>query len=1080
PLPSDPDPTFPFRSHFEKKSIFPNPKKGLQKIIRGETKELRLQRKEQAELDRILKPSSPLAPSTSSQLSTASAAFVPSTTSSCSVSTNSAQVTTPKYTSPEWQEFQALTARIQATVEKTASRLQISQPSVQLSEEQSKPATPDSILVDINPEENIAKQPLVIDGSGPTTGQTNEAPTSLNDLCALGIHVGGLGYPEEDKAQISSYHTRLELLESDNREVVSSEESDPIISAEIPEVVKTFIAGHSDAAIPSVKALQPESFEKEVEVISHATTELRETSPIRSESPGLPESSSITEELPEVILKYLTGHLEPQDPSTTAKEPITQGHSASKPDLDDQCEEPAGQHSYPSQVCLSSEEAIPSKPLSGYLFGRNACTQPGLGPFTSSYATPTPIQPIGTSITPIPRRRAAVKRQETLSGNNPFRTTSEAKQMEGAKETIGNEVALQEGIESNARTTEDSTFCCTISDSTENFEETETHIIQEALNPTDFDPLKTIYPDDSASSVSEDEEHAIKVQIKAVMRECGDGADYRFGDDRGDISMIPALSAPPKPVVKAFQGSLNSDEGEYDKEASVNLAWAVREELPPTWLGSDPNASLTQTKEECINPEKSDNLIDRNDEDTNFFHVNWNEATIANAPISIDRTPVPPPRPDSPESQLDIPFYEVAPATTSWRIWMRYPDKKSKLKQANRYLSDRTWKPVGVLLGEDHDRMTIDIYDFINSESGELSSQPLRSVRVEPYMQLSRDKLQQYDKYGKLHIFKVNHVSYKELVGIRPEKFSLKNIQHLVTHKPKQNIAVDHIPIYTEYLKFGSMDQANLRTLMAAIDNGLMSIPRHRDASLSYSREEVCVYVTDEYLGALTFDGHYRFQKARTRLRCTAFVNGGPHIILGINDKWRYGREVVRRSDIMPIMHDDWISIRKPEFHNCVEMDDYDTDHMIKFYPLDGCRFELLRFRVALRPNSELPMQLHTIYSIGARRVDMRCELLVPGYFSASHRSGAVPCEDVEIRIPVPEDWIYHFRVEKHHKYGSVHSALRKPGRIKGLERITQLAQSLLPPNLLEASIGLAKYEHLYKAIVWRIPRLPEKHEGKM
>jgi len=32
--------------------------------------------------------------------------------------------------------------------------------------------------------------------------------------------------------------------------------------------------------------------------------------------------------------------------------------------------------------------------------------------------------------------------------------------------------------------------------------------------------------------------------------------------------------------------------------------------------------------------------------------------------------------------------------------------------------------------------------------------------------------------------------------------------------------------------------------------------------------------------------------------------------------------------------------------------------------------------------------------------------------------------------------------------------------------------------SIMEAAIGDAKYEHVYRALVWRIPKLPEKHHG--
>jgi hypothetical protein len=70
------------------------------------------------------------------------------------------------------------------------------------------------------------------------------------------------------------------------------------------------------------------------------------------------------------------------------------------------------------------------------------------------------------------------------------------------------------------------------------------------------------------------------------------------------------------------------------------------------------------------------------------------------------------------------------------------------------------------------------------------------------------------------------------------------------------------------------------------------------------------------------------------------------------------------------------------------------------------------------------------------------------------------------------------FRYERRFGYGSLKSAWRKPGKIKGLERLTMIAQGLLTPTLMETDVGIAKYENVYHAVVWRIPRLPEKSEG--
>ena len=41
------------------------------------------------------------------------------------------------------------------------------------------------------------------------------------------------------------------------------------------------------------------------------------------------------------------------------------------------------------------------------------------------------------------------------------------------------------------------------------------------------------------------------------------------------------------------------------------------------------------------------------------------------------------------------------------------------------------------------------------------------------------------------------------------------------------------------------------------------------------------------------------------------------------------------------------------------------------------------------------------------------------------------PCEDIQIRFPVPDPWVYMFRVEKRFRYGAIHSVRRKAGKIK-------------------------------------------------
>uniref|UniRef100_A0A1I8F1Z3 MHD domain-containing protein n=1 Tax=Macrostomum lignano TaxID=282301 RepID=A0A1I8F1Z3_9PLAT len=561
-------------------------------------------------------------------------------------------------------------------------------------------------------------------------------------------------------------------------------------------------------------------------------------------------------------------------------------------------------------------------------------------------------------------RAKGVPRQDTLSGNNPFRVAS---------------------LEA------DDPFLMTASPQAA---ETPKNVAKSPrrlkAEPTDgeangFDPLSTIYPE-SDNSGDEDGGAGVSVSVKI-----GGGG----GDEAAEAEVVPHI-----------QG----------RRRGLKRKQQQQQQLPPSQKRGEAEESGRRSR------------------------------------LRSRRPPMPPFEPFHPACMGD-----------SWKLFIRMPETKKKLgKQMSKFTSDRWWKDILVRLVWEQERPTLKLFNLEDLEN--------------PY-----PKLQQYDKYGKLHIFKVNLLTYKEMVGVRTEKWSLKNIQNMLA-KPKTTDVLDHmpVPVRQEIVKFGSINQHDIRSLMWQIEDLMMrsTVVRDRNkAPVDYVvKEEVCAYVQDEYdEAAVDLQGRIQRQKSRTRVFFTAFVTGMPYVELGLNDKWRYGNEVVKRQDIIPMLHDDWIDMYEPEFHAVVDMDRYNNSHMICFYPLDACRFELMRFRVALRENQELPLQLKCVFSIDQDRVNIRCDVMVPGFFSSHTRCHERTSRSV---FPIPEDWVYFFRQEGKFKYNSVHSALRKPGRIKGIERITQMAQGFFPPSIMEANVGVAKYEHLYRAIVWRISKLPEKHHG--
>lgn len=125
-------------------------------------------------------------------------------------------------------------------------------------------------------------------------------------------------------------------------------------------------------------------------------------------------------------------------------------------------------------------------------------------------------------------------------------------------------------------------------------------------------------------------------------------------------------------------------------------------------------------------------------------------------------------------------------------------------------------------------------------------------------------------------------------------------------------------------------------------------------------------------------DGHITRHKARVRLFCLAFLTGGsPVLEVGINDKRRRGREVVGRRDIIPIKTEEWIRTEDSELHSSIDTEEFERSKVLRFVPLDACRYELMRFRVRPRPNVELPLQVRVQMSVVNRHIEIRAEVSV-------------------------------------------------------------------------------------------------------
>ncbi|KAF7283272.1 hypothetical protein GWI33_001042 [Rhynchophorus ferrugineus] len=427
-------------------------------------------------------------------------------------------------------------------------------------------------------------------------------------------------------------------------------------------------------------------------------------------------------------------------------------------------------------------------------------------------------------------------------------------------------------------------------------------------------------------------------------------------------------------------------------------------------------------------------------------------------------------------------FPRITYTGEGWEMHLRQPNKKKITGQ-------RFWKKVFLKLSYQPDCVLLQLY---NQQS---DKDPFQELPLQPCYSVSEIGAQQYDQFGKIFTIKLQYIFYKERPGVRPgqvkkaERITNKlsqfaayaiqgdyqGVKEFGSDLKKLGLPVEHAPQVSQVMKLGSLNYEDLKQFSFCIEEALFRLQAHRDRALHYKMEEVQITVVDELYVEQAAEGNIEKQIARVRLFFLGFLTGMPDIELGINDMRRQGKEVVGRHDIIPVVTEEWIRLENVEFHSCVQQDEYEDTHIIKFKPPDACYIELMRFRVRPPKNRELPLQLKAQICVTGMRVELRADVLVPGF--ASRKLGQIPCEDVMIRFPIPECWIYMFRVEKHFRYGSVKSAHRRTGKIKGIERILGTVDTL-QESLIEVTSGQAKYEHQHRAIVWRCPRLPKEGQG--
>ncbi|CAF1609036.1 unnamed protein product [Rotaria magnacalcarata] len=554
---------------------------------------------------------------------------------------------------------------------------------------------------------------------------------------------------------------------------------------------------------------------------------------------------------------------------------------------------------------------------------------------------------------------------------------------------------------------------------------------------------------------------------------------------------VPLLPPPPSSLTKKYQEASDdasaSSESDNEDEHDPSVIYPLKSAKKKT--NRKPNVNLFADWEEDgdknVSQEEHSKIEDR--------HENAQSAPLdyyLHEPDSDDSAPLEPYHSDINELQSQ--------QLNGWPLQIRMPLRQKDLYKSTfqRFSETRNWQDCFVKISLDEKKLR-----FYSLQSSEY---PFAEIELQTWYQCTKFNLQQYDHYTKIHTLKIFEANYKEIPQVRMDRLVTlpeKLLRKFTRPNKAQQVLLDHANcVKQEIVKFGQLNYTSLKNFSIVLDDLFWSMPVTRSRLQKHSKEEITVKIVDEYYAHIDKYRHICKHKSRTRVFILAFLNGyTPTIEIGMNDWFRHGKEVNKRNEIIinKTLQEYWIKPEQVELASIVDEKEYETSHLLKLVPPDSQKIEIMRFRTRPKQNIELPLQVYCFMSVIERQVNIRIEIIVSNAFNISLLSKAssmatndktanirddnsdeqCPCENIQIRFPIPDPWVYMFRVEKRFRYGAIHSVRRKAGKIKGLDRF-MLHRGDPLAALMAASVGVAKYEQAFHSIVWRIDQLPKRDQG--
>lgn len=292
----------------------------------------------------------------------------------------------------------------------------------------------------------------------------------------------------------------------------------------------------------------------------------------------------------------------------------------------------------------------------------------------------------------------------------------------------------------------------------------------------------------------------------------------------------------------------------------------------------------------------------------------------------------------------------------------------------------------------------------------------------------------------------------------RHTKLHQIKLQQTVVHEKrtvKRLFLMEHVTRCNTLYKLGSHDLNVIQNILEAINEAIRQLPVTRARGVAYRVNEVFVDLKESSDILMNCDGAVLDRKSLIRIFVQAFLTGAPECRLVLNDveaTLLQGKSLLTQSMVRQVRLLDLV------LHPCVNREVYGATRDVRFQPVDGSTFELLR--CSIDPYISPPINVSCLmeYHQTQHNVKITSSFIV----RKKHNLRQRPITNLIIKFPIPSSWSSLFMTEN--KFGNQRSigstaSLRGSFRRKIKTRECQI----------ETHLGSAKYEPEHQAIMWRI-----------